>query len=162
MGIHLACDNVSYSCGYGAWDTAREEIAHAAVTYLRSIYDYMLTGNLYNGFVEEEQAEVQVRIEKLLEYVEVNNCVTIRDFIQMLSDFDFQNIFILFDLGGVYALLNKSDDDGYYSVGNSYDIAHTLSIIDNYVIYDEVKRNYMYIKKVFDESRDTKKRVVIT
>ncbi len=99
-----------------------------------------------------EQLDEQTSIEKILEYVDTTNCSAIEDFAYFFKDIDFQNTFIYFELGGVYALLNKSDSDGYYTVGNSLDIVDTMELIEPYIIYDDVKSRYNSVKKVFNES----------
>lgn len=149
MGIDILCNGESYSCGYASWSVFREEIANASIRYLKKIYDDML-----NRTVEStaEQLDEQTSIEKILEYVDSMNCSAIEDFAYFFKDIDFQNTFIYFELGGVYALLNKSDGDGYYTVGNSLDIVDTMELIEPYIIYDDVKSRYNSVKKVFNES----------
>ena len=146
MGILLMCNDADYSCGYSRWNTIREEIANAAVRYLQTIYEELLQSN------DEENAYTRTELEKLIEYVDTNNCCTITDFGYLFIDKDFVNLFIRFDVGGVYALLNKSDDDGYYSVGNAVDIVKTFELVETHIVFDDVKSSLPYIKKVFEES----------
>ena len=146
MGILLMCNDAEYSCGYSRWNTIREEIANAAVRYLQTIYEELLQSN------DEENAYTRTELEKLMEYVDTNNCCTITDFGYLFIDKDFVNLFIRFDLGGVYALLNKSDDDGYYSVGNAVDIVKTFELVETHIVLDDVKSSVPDIKKVFEES----------
>jgi hypothetical protein len=140
------CNDAEYSCGYSRWNTIREEIANAAVRYLQTIYEELLQSN------DEENAYTRTELEKLMEYVDTNNCCTITDFGYLFIDKDFVNLFIRFDLGGVYALLNKSDDDGYYSVGNAVDIVKTFELVETHIVLDDVKSSVPDIKKVFEES----------
>lgn len=155
MGILLMCNDAEYSCGYSRWNTIREEIANAAVRYLQTIYEELLQSN------DEENAYTRTELEKLIEYVDTNNCCTITDFGYLFIDKDFVNLFIRFDVGGVYALLNKSDDDGYYSVGNAVDIVKTFDIVDTHIVLDDVKSSVPDIKKVFEESISSGKMVHI-
>jgi hypothetical protein len=161
MGIQLLCNGESYSCKYVDWIVFREEIANAAIRYLRTIYNEM-TDRPEQPDTDEPQQEDQTRIEKILEYVEVNNCATIPDFIVLLSDVEFLNFFIYFELGGVFALLHKNDDEGYYTVGNSLDIEDTMELIEPHIIYDDVKNRYNSIKKVFQESVMSRRIVVFS
>jgi hypothetical protein len=149
------CNDAEYSCGYSRWNTIREEIANAAVRYLQTIYEELLQSN------DEENAYTRTELEKLIEYVDTNNCCTITDFGYLFIDKDFVNLFIRFDVGGVYALLNKSDDDGYYSVGNAVDIVKTFDIVDTHIVLDDVKSSVPDIKKVFEESISSGKMVHI-
>lgn len=145
MGIYLLCNGVSYSCGYSSWMVFREEIANASIRYLKKIYDEMLLTNT-------EQTHEQTRLEQLLEYVNVNECGTLPDYLRLFNDNDFLNLYIYYNLGGVFSLLNKSDDDGFYSIGNSVDIIETLNLLEPYFLYDDVKRQYELVKNVFKES----------
>lgn len=158
MGIDILCNGESYSCGYTAWSVFREEIANASIRYLRSVYEQMLTREEQPN---NEQLAEQTCLEKIFEYIDTNNCCTLEDFFRFFKDMEFQNAFIYFELGGVYALLNKSDDDGYYTVGNSLDIVDTMELIEPHIIYDDVKTRYNLIKKVFEESVLTRKVVSI-
>jgi hypothetical protein len=158
MGIQILCNEESYSCGYTSWSVFREEIANASVRYLRALYDRM---RLRNVEADAEEVAEQTCLEKIIEYIDTNNCCTIEDFALFFKDMEFQNAFIYFELGGVYALLNKSDDDGYYTVGNSLDIVDTMEIIESHIVYDDVKSRYNTIKKVFEESVLTRKVVSI-
>jgi len=136
----------------------REEIANASVRYLRALYHQM---TLRTVEPDAEELAEQTCLEKIIEYIDTNNCVTIQDFSQFFKDMEFQNAFIYFELGGVYALLNKSDDDGYYTVGNSLDIVDAMEISEAYILYDDVKSRYDTIKKVFEESVLTRKVVSV-
>ena len=158
MGIDILCNGESYSCGYTAWSVFREEIANASIRYLRSLYDQMLRRAEQPN---TEQLAEQTCLEKIFEYIDTNNCGTLEDFFRFFKDIEFQNAFIYFELGGVYALLNKSDDDGYYTVGNSLDIVDTMELIEPHIIYDDVKTRYNSIKKVFEESILTRRVVSI-
>jgi hypothetical protein len=146
MGILLVCNDVRYSCGYTRWDGIREELANASVRYLRSVYDGIFELN------DEQNAYIQTELEKLFEYISTNNVCTTTDFGYFFINKEFVNTFIYFHLGGIYALLNKSDYDGYYSVGNSVDIVKTLEFIENYIEIDDVKFAFYDIRKVFEES----------
>ena len=171
MGIQLLCNGESYSCKYVDWIVFREEIANASIRYLRTIYNDMTDrpeqpdtdeqDQQQQPQQQQQQEEDQTRIEKILEYVDVNNCATIHDFIVLLSDVEFQNSFIYFELGGVFALLHKNDDEGYYTIGNSLDIDDTMELIEPHIIYDDVKNRYNSIKKVFQESVMSRRIVTI-
>lgn len=154
MGFEIVCGNVSFSCGYSRWEVFREEIANASLRYLRKVYDDMLA-------VNSSQTAEQTFMEQLLEYIELSGCDTIPDFMRLFSDVDFLNTFIYHRVSGVFALLNKSDTDGFYSVGNSMDIVETMDILQEYILYDDVKAMYGQICEVFNESIRAKNLVVI-
>jgi hypothetical protein len=154
MGFEIVCENVSFSCGYSTWMVIREEIANASLRYLRKVYDDMLV-------VNDTQTAEQTFMEQLLEYIDLSGCETMPDFLRLFSDVDFLNTFIYHRVSGVFALLNKSDTDGFYSVGNSMDIVETMDILREYICYDDVKAMYGRIREVFTESIRAKNLVVI-
>ena len=154
MGFEIVCGNVSFSCGYSTWMVVREEIAIASLRYLRKVYDDMLS-------VNATKTAEQTFMEQLLEYIELSGCDTIPDFMRLFSDVDVLNTFIYHRVSGVFALLNKSDTDGFYSVGNSMDIVETMDILQEYICYDDVKPMYGQIREVFSESIRAKNPVVI-
>ena len=151
MGIILLCDDEEYSCGYSRWDVIREELANASVRHLRAIYDVILEED------NPQNAYIQTEVEKLLDYIGVHNCCTVADFGYLFIDKDFVNTFIFFNVGGIFALLNKSDAEGYYSVGNSVDIVKAIEIIEPHILLDDVKDSIYHIKKVFHKSVSSEK-----
>jgi hypothetical protein len=82
-----------------------------------------------------------------------------------------QDLLIYFGVGGVYALCNKMDCEGYYSVGNSYDILELFKLIKPFIINktdnlethgNEIYNCIIQVEKVFQESVDKKEIVIIT
>ena len=49
------------------------------------------------------------------------------------ESWNFNDAFIHFDLGGLYSLCNKNDYEGYYSIGNSYDICELFLKIKPFI-----------------------------
>ena len=78
-------------------------------------------------------------------------------------DFNITNTLIYFNIGGLYTLCNKSDCEGYYSVGNSYDILHLITLIKPFINkdYDCLYENIDIIEKIFQESIKKNKIVII-
>ena len=84
------------------------------------------------------------------------------------------DIFIEYDIYGIYALCHKSDNEGYYSPGNALDICKLLELIkdinEDYFkqegIYDllygeDNDKCYPSINKFFEESWKTNNRITI-
>ena len=77
----------------------------------------------------------------------------------------FIDTLVFFNISGLYAFCNKSDCEGYYSVGNSYDICQLFKLIKNFYIVDkevfqDINKTINKIKKIFQES--VRKRKIIT
>lgn len=154
MGFCINCGGVMYNCRYTDWVNFREEIAKSAVVFLVNEYDTLLKNGANESYLENQ-------LSKIMEYIDVNNCSTIPDFMYLFENSDMLNTFIYYRLGGVYALLNKSDDDGYYTVGNSIDIVHTFQFIEQFIENDDTKNALVEITKVFQKGIDEKKLVAI-
>ena len=74
---------------------------------------------------------------------------------------EFVDLLIQFGVGGLYALCNKSDCEGFYSVGNSYDICELLKLVKPFLLKNKEEvdsnENWIYndidiITNVFKES----------
>lgn len=156
MGICINCEGVMYSCGYTHWENFREEVAKASIAYLQNEYDVLLSNGANDSYLETQ-------LSGLMEYLNIHNCHTLPDFMMLFSNMDMLNLFIHYNMSGVYALLNKSDDDGYYTVGNSTDILDTLQRIEKYITHadDDAQLSFSPIQKVFQTSVQKQKLVSI-
>ena len=155
MGYCINCEGVMYSCGYTRWENFREEIAQASIVYLQNEYDVLLANGANDSYLETQ-------LSKLMEYLNLHHCKTLPDFMMLFSNMDMLNLFIYYNMSGVYALLNKSDDDGYYTVGNSTDILDTFQRIEKYITQDDdVQLTFLPIRKVFETSVEKQKLVSI-
>ena len=148
MGICINCADVIYSCEYTRWENFREEIANASIEYLKNEYNVLLENGATDSYLENQ-------LSKLMDYIDVNNCKTTNDFIRLFLDENFLNLFIYYNMGGVFALLNKSDD-GYYTIGNAIDMVQTFDFIQKYITDDVVTEQLHQVKKVFETSVDKK------
>ena len=154
MGICINCDGAMFSCGYSFWNTMREEVANAAIEYLRETRVKMEEA-------EETESYNYEQITRVLDYAEEYNCGTVDDFLYLFENVDFLNTFIYYQLGGAFALLNKSDDNGYYTSGNALDIVQTIDVVLDRIRFDDVKARIPEIKKVFEKSAQSRKYVVV-
>jgi hypothetical protein len=55
-------------------------------------------------------------------------------------------------VNGVYSLVNKSDVEGFYSIGNSVDIVNMMKIVYNFVEDEFTKMSINESRKVFESS----------
>ena len=154
MGICINCEGVMYSCGYTRWENFREEIANASIEYLKTEYNTILENGANDSYLENQ-------LSKLMEHIDVNNCKTIPDFMALFSNANHLNLFIYYNMSGVFSLLNKSDDDGYYTVGNATDIVQTFRLIEKYIQDDDITEQLRQVKKVFKTSVEQQKIVSI-
>jgi hypothetical protein len=92
-------------------------------------------------------------------------------FSEHLGDLCFINILIQFGVGGIYTLCNKSDCDGFYTPGNSYDICELLNVIKPFTIKNkdnlDDEENWVYrctdkLLELFQESSEKKLLVSIS
>ena len=86
-------------------------------------------------------------------------------FLEYCKQLIFIDTLVFFNISGLCAFCNKSDCEGYYSVGNSYDICQLFKLIKNFYIVDkeffqDIHKTINKIKKVFQES--VRKRKIIT
>jgi hypothetical protein len=190
MGIDLICSSKSFSCGYSFWNVMRTASIIATADYLKDqllksnleeeTYPYVSLHNI-NFFMDEllsynkntettEEDEVSTPIPKENDEeipiigLFLSNCE---------GSLQIQDLLIYFGVGGLYALCNKMDCEGYYSVGNSYDILELFKLIKPFIINktdnletlglgNEIYNRLIELEKVFQESVDKKEIVIIT
>ena len=157
MGIHIYCDEKEYSCSYGSWDKFRMATINATFKYIKSYisltemseYDKVYADNLLE-FIDKIESETNLDIDIFFNYCKQS---------------PFVDTLVFFNISGLYAFCNKSDCEGYYSVGNSYDICQLFKLIKNFYIVDkeffkDINKTINKIKKIFQES--VRKRKIIT
>jgi len=157
MGIHIYCDEKEYSSSYGSWNKFRLATINATIKYIKS----------YITLTELSEYD-QVYANKLLEFIdkiESEPNLDINIFIDYCKESPFIDTLVFFNISGLYAFCNKSDCEGYYSVGNSYDICQLFKLIKNFYIVDkevfqDINKTINKIKKIFQES--VRKRKIIT
>ena len=129
MGIHIHCDEKEYSCSYSSWDKFRMDTINATIKYIKS-YITLTEITEYN----------QVYANKLLEFIdkiESEPNLDINIFLDYCKQSPFIDTLVFFNISGLYAFCNKSDCEGYYSVGNSYDIYQLLKLIQKFYTVDK-------------------------
>jgi hypothetical protein len=157
MGIWIYCDEKEYSCSYGFWNKFRMATINATFKYIKS----------YISLTEITEYE-KVYADKLLEFInkiESESNFDIDIFLNYCKESPFIDTLVFFNISGLYAFCNKSDCEGYYSVGNSYDICQLFKLIKKFYIVDKeffknIHKTINKIKKIFQES--IKKRKIIT
>ena len=186
MGIDLTCDTKNFSCSYSSWHNIRAELIEATFAYLEDLianqtkgideerFEYSVIGHLkqYITEIREQSASFENDKPPINPFALLYSKRTIFNaFSEHLGDLCFINILIQFGVGGIYTLCNKSDCDGFYSVGNSYDICELLNVIKPFTIKNkdnlDDEENYIYrctdkLLDLFQESLDKKLIVYIS
>lgn len=152
MGIDIVCDTESFSCTYSTWNEIRNQIIDTTYEYIKNIIvdgDENPNDLVYKKIIDDKFFIINQSKNKIDCLI---NCSYKLEFIDGL---------INFNIGGLYALCNKNDCEGYYSVGNSYDICGLFKIIKPYLIKYPIYNNILNIELVFQESVNIKQKIII-
>ncbi len=186
MGIDLYCVDYSFYCSYSSWHTIRETIIKATLDYI--IDKFQKDEELYKNITNEDDEH---NINEGTNYFahktiinEMNNCLLkpsistnvlsnnnlLLKFLNSNKNTSYTDSLIYFNIGGLYSLCNKSDCEGYYSIGNSTDIVLLFDLIEPFVkkysddyecIYVAEGRFSGILYDVFKESIEKKQKVII-
>ena len=113
MGIDINCGEQSYSASYGNWSIFRNLVIYATVAYLKNLPPDALE-NEYQVVFEEFLQKFQESSEN---YVDLSS----KHYLLWVNPHVI-NMLISLGLNGLCSFCYKNDCEGYYSVGNSYDI----------------------------------------
>jgi hypothetical protein len=148
MGVLFLCDTAEYSCAYGSWNKVRMELLNASFRYLEkklTIRDKADDGILLNpsGYGA---------IETFL--MEKDKMKDVDIFIEIIDSCGHTmiNHFIEFGIGGLWAIMNKQDDTGCYSPGNSLDILMLFKNVEPFIDDNIVRDRIKCMKKLFKHS----------
>lgn len=191
MGIDLYCGEATYGCSYGGWNELRKFVINCTFNYIQDKFskDVELYGDLTDTNDENyigEGSEYNFNKKLMLEFIESMNKAkktmsiygfesdaTLNNFMNVVKDFRCVDVFIYFDIDGLYAFCNKGDSEGYYSVGNSVDICRLFDLIEpNIKNNDEDLHRCIYVPEsggygnclydLFKESATKNKKITIT
>jgi len=181
MGIVLHCIEKNYRTSYGYWHWIRNIIIKATFKYLENklesikkeypqcvrdddkIYDYD----------EEEYYEIDREIkiiDRLVKSYQINipkshttlmnGIDELKAFAMTMREFPLDHLIFL-NVSGLHAFCDKSDCQGYYTVGNSYDIIQLFDLIIPFIDEDEDEFEIENLYELFKESVDKKQKIVI-
>lgn len=157
MGIDLYCDKAHFGCGYGNWNLFRIHVIQASILYLENLFSnihfdttkfnlddktYDYEGETYKNILTNFLLLATVSVEKV--------------------ELKYNNALIHFGIGGLYSFCQKNDCEGYYSVGNAYDICQLFRTIRPFLPDDETKETMDRVLLVFEESVQSQKKISIT
>lgn len=179
MGIDLDCVEKSYGCSYGGWHYTRNIIIKATFKYLENKLELMKkeypqcvhVDNKFYDYDEEEYYDIdrEIRIlDRLVKSYQINipNSHTtlmngideLKAFAMTMRDFQLDHLIYL-NVSGLHYFCDKSDCEGYYTVGNSYDIIQLFDLIIPFLDKEEFDIENLY--ELFKESIDKKQKIRI-
>ena len=167
MGIDLYCGDKTFGCSHNVWRNVRKTLIESTFEYLVEhfdITDYKEDTNEYGSMIALKH------YIKRIENVVVGKQFDLLDNFYVYSKhLEFVDLLIQFGVGGIYTLCNKSENEGFYSVGNSYDIYGLIKIVKPFLLKNkkniDAEENWLYngidnITNIFEESIK-KNRIVI-
>jgi hypothetical protein len=187
MGVDFYCGHVTYGCSYGGWYQLRKTVIKATFDYIQD--KFQKDFEAYNS-IDDEEDEHYIGDGSLYHYYkkdvikiilsmadpEEKNVFgldnTVDNFIVINRNLSYIDALIYFDIGGLYSLCNKSDCEGFYSVGNSTDICQLFDLIEPFIkkideswhssIYNTETIFYgQYLYELFKESKTQNKKITI-
>jgi hypothetical protein len=157
MGVLFKCGNVDYSCAYSNWNIVRVEMINASFRYFENMLKI-------NGDEMPPQNKKEYDTNAILKILgEKENMLGVDAFNSIIDEKYrvFINYYIYFDMGGLCALINKPDDSGLYSPGNSLDILILFNKLESFIENAQVKERLVSLKKLFENSVTEKIPVII-
>ena len=169
MGIDLYCRGKWFSCSYSSWNNIRIECICAAIRYLESLLK-TLNETLDQTIEEDEQKDFVYKREKNERNIEHLHVLiqmkpllikSVDSFLYQIQINNYIDTLISLELNGLYALINKSDCDGFYSPGNALDIVTLLNTIQPHMSSD-IAELIQFIIPLFQKSIETNTRILIS
>jgi hypothetical protein len=136
MGLLLDCNGVQLHISYEKWHEIRKGFAEATILYLRNMRDLLNKDIVLNsdGVSSQVNETAVAKINTILETT-MEDETDYFDYLCKIFHENKYNMEILIGLGlsGIIALLCKCDCEGYYSIGNSYDILDMIDIVKDFI-----------------------------
>jgi hypothetical protein len=200
MGIDITCRSKSTGMSYSGWMCVREDLIIISFLYLNRKLDEIREkkkvdssyntcnieyyyGDHYESFASNLCSNFIPIIQEIQKYKETNElqskdvlCKIKRETIfyafldKLISDMNYINALIYYDICGLYSLCKKGDCEGFYSAGNSLDICNLFDLLkDDIKNYDNLLYERIFvchnesdsIYDVFEESWKTNSYVLI-
>jgi hypothetical protein len=189
MGIDLYCKNKSFFTSYPGWNEIRVTVIKITLKFIQKkfaddINKHNLANHDYNIDLECSDDTIDDNIDdnfdnstywyymntinelalQINDSICFNNIINI--FTSLCNNLNLLNAFNYFNIGGLIALCNQSDSDGYYTPGNSLDICILFdnikdTMLQNIFTYDSIYTNKNNLYDLFQESYVTVNKVII-
>lgn len=171
MSIHLLCGNVYFNCQVTYWKSIRESISKATnlfiVDYLNKFdlitepldeSDEKERNSLYNKSINRdilkeklETFSIDYKYAEFHAHPKLNEVGTL--LVEYLKLYNYYlDLLTVLGVNGVYSLVNKSDIEGFYSIGNSLDIINTIKVTHEFIEDEYMKSSINECRKVFEAS----------
>ena len=171
MSIHLLCGNIHFSCQVEYWKKIRESVSKATNLF---ILDYLKNFDLITEDPDESDEKDRIPLYKKsinrdvlkerletfsvdYKYAEFHAHPKLNEVGTLLVEYlklynYYLDLLTVLGVNGVYSLVNKSDVEGFYSIGNSVDIVNMMKIVYNFVEDEFTKMSINESRKVFESS----------
>ena len=147
MGIDLYCNDKTFGCSYGTWNNIRTTLIEATFEYLEvhfAVTEYEEGTSEHGSMFALKQYIEKIHTNK----INGNKFNLFDNFYACLGILEFVDLLIQFGVGGLCTLCNKSDCEGFYSVGNSYDICDLIKVVKPFLLKNkdniDDKENWLY------------------
>jgi hypothetical protein len=147
MELYLSCDDFTFKVTPIFWLVIKKEFVNASFRFLQN--------------EQEKETKQFLSIDLIDEYIISNTFTTINDFIIMSRNKNIHNIYTYNCIDGVIIMLEKSDFDGYYSIGNAYDILEMIHNLKPFINDEITLKHLPFLKILFQKSIDKKHLVAI-
>lgn len=175
MIMALLCGEYIYSCNILRWNNIRLAIAKATNEYIVDFKTQLFNDtepckdDLYNKSINKNliitTIDNFINDVKFITLTPHPNIISDSILIRLLKIYLYYlDLLTVIGVSGIYALMNKGDIDGYYSIGNSHDIISMLkTIIPFFEEEDDYMKESIYnIIEIFQASIDNSMTIVIT
>jgi len=168
MAIHISCNTYCFDTSIFQWNTFREIISKTTYKYIIQEREKLFQEESLSVYHETMMSSVDNFIADLNITIKSTNPL-IEDepiLIQLLKLFTYYLDTLTFlNLAGIFALINKDDCEGHYSVGNSSDILQTIQLLVPFVERNDLECQYFFpflssIVYLFQESIQSKQNIV--
>ena len=183
MSIHIICGDCCFTCSITHWNIIRESISKATNAF---IIDYLkhynaddndndcaseedTLENPYNKLINKQALKKKIQdFIKDVYYVELiphpktpnADSPLVIEFLKLYTYY--LDLLTVLGVAGTFALINKGDTEGFYSIGNSHDIIMAISSVISFVENEYIQMTINDCLKVFKESASTSMVVGIT
>jgi len=140
------------SMPYSSLQDVRAELLNIALQYLKSSYNLNVNLEKFTEGDYEENEEKDMATKFLL-----TKTLIIHGKIDYKKLGECEDLFSLVELPGIYKFINHADDEGFHSVGDSFDILESLQKISR--LDSELPKRFDYLFNIFRESSEDKKLV---
>lgn len=134
--------HVNFSFSYGNWKSIREIIIKISFSQVQLMINDTKKSNDY---AEEIYSQIMKKMIKNIFSHKLEEGTSLAEILCLYMHNPLNlDALIYYELGGLYALCNKRDNEGYYTPGNSLDICNLLDEIElsvkkyNSSLYDAI------------------------